>query len=62
MIWGRIFNEMIRIQAESQIYRPEVGDTARKSGLQPRRPPESEPNRPDKVPESGSGASTENHP
>ena len=34
----------------------------KKSELQPGRPPESEPNRPEKAPELGLGASTENPP
>ena len=41
-------------------YRPKVGATDQKSELQPGRPQESEPNRPEKEPESGFGASTEN--
>ena len=54
MIRGRIFSEMIRIsarkselQVKSRSYKP------------PGRPPKSEPNRPEKAPESGFGASTE---
>ena len=45
---------------ESQSYRPKVGVTGQKSELQPGRPPKSEPNRPEKAPESGFGASAEN--
>ena len=41
---------------------PKVRVTGRKSELRMGRPPESEPNRPDKGPEWGLGASTENHP
>ena len=64
MIRGRISSEMIRIQAraESQSYRPKVGVTDQKSEIQPGRPPESEPNRPEKGPEWRLGASTENPP
>ena len=47
---------------ESQSHRPKVGVTGQKSELQPGRPPESEPNRPEKAPEWGLGASTENTP
>ena len=39
-----------------------VGVTGQKSELQPGRPPESEPNRPEKGPEWRLGASTENPP
>ena len=60
MIRGRIFREMIRVSAQSQSYKPKVGVTDQKSELQPGRPPESEPNRPEKGPEWGLGASTEN--
>ena len=42
----------------SQSYRPKVGVTDQKPG----RPPESEPNRPDKEPEWRLGASAENPP
>ena len=62
MIRGKFLSEMIRVlvqkselQAESRSYRP-------KSELQPGRPPKSEPNRPEKGPESGLRASTENPP
>ena len=47
---------------ESQSYRPKVGVTDEKSEIQPGRPPESEPNRPEKGPEWGLCASTENPP
>ena len=47
---------------QSQSYRPKVGVTVQKSELQWGRPPESEPNRPEKEPESGLGASAENPP
>ena len=60
MIRGRIFSEMIRVSAQNP--EPKVGVTDQKSELQPGRPPESEPNRPEKGPESGFGASTENPP
>ena len=53
MIRGRIFSEMIRVSAQSQSYKPKVGVTAQKSELQPGRPSESEPNRPEKEPEYG---------
>ena len=59
MIRGQIFSGMIRIQALK------VRDTGRKSELQTksrRYSPESEPNRPEKGPEWGLGASTENPP
>ena len=56
---------MIRIQAKKselqtkrQSYRPKQ----KQSELQPGRPPESEPNRAEKVPEWDSGVSTESHP
>ena len=55
MIRGRILDEMIRIRPESQSYRPKVGVTVQKSELQPGRPPEFEPNRPEKEPEWGLG-------
>ena len=62
MIRGHAFSGMIRIRArkselhaESRSYRPKVGDTAGQT-------PESEPNRPEKGPEWGLGASTENPP
>ena len=42
-----------------QSCRPKVGVTDQKSELQPGRPPESEPNHPEKGPEWGLGASTE---
>ena len=45
---------------ESQSYGPKVGVTDQKSEIRPGRPPESEPNRPEKGPEWGLGASTEN--
>ena len=48
-------------RSESQSCRAKVGFTDQKSELQPGRPPECEPNRPEKEPESGLGASTENH-
>ena len=38
---------------ESQSYRPKVGVTDQKSEIQPGRPPESEPNRPEKGPRMG---------
>ena len=41
---------------------PKVGVTDQKSELQPGRPPESEPSRPEKELEWRSGASTENPP
>ena len=47
---------------ESQSCRPKVGDTDQKSEIQPGRPPESEPNRPEKGPEWGLGAFTEPPP
>ena len=62
MIGGRIFSKLIRIRArkselrpESRSYRPKVRVTAGET-------PESEPNRPEKAPELGLGASTENPP
>ena len=63
MIRGQIFREMIRVSArksEFNCYRPKVGVTDQKSELQPGRPPEPEPNRPEKAPEWRLGASTEN--
>ena len=60
MIPGRLFSEMIRIWPKSQSYRPKVGVTDQISELQLGRPPDSEPNRLEKEPESGFGASTEN--
>ena len=64
---GGIFSEMIRIQArkselraESRSYGPKVTDPIWE--LQPGRPPESEPNHPEKKPEWGLGDSTENPP
>ena len=47
---------------KSQSYRPKIGVTGQKSELQLGRPPESEPNRPEKGPEWRLGASTENPP
>ena len=44
---------------ESQGYRPKVGVTDQKSEIQPGRPPESKPNRLEKGPEWGLGASAE---
>ena len=55
-------SEMIRIRARKSTYGPKVGVTDHKSELQPGRPPESEPNRPEKEPESGLDASTETPP
>ena len=62
MIRGRLFSEMIRIQPKSQSYRPKVGAMDQMSELQPGWPPESEPNRPEKGPNGGSGACTETPP
>ena len=63
MIQGRIFSEMIRIparkselQAESRSYGRKVGDTAKQT------PRIRTPNRPEKGPEWGLGASTETPP
>ena len=62
MIRGRIFSEMIRVsaqkselQAKSRSYRPKVRVTAGET-------PRIEPNRSEKAPEWGLGASTEKHP
>ena len=60
MIRGRIFSEMIRVSAKNQSDKTKVRVTDEKSELQPARPPESEQDRPEKEPESGLGASTEN--
>ena len=60
MIRGRIFSEMIRIQARKSELQAKSRSYGPKSELQPGRPPESEPNRPEKGPEWRSGASTEN--
>ena len=60
MIRGRIFREMIRVSAQKSQLQAKVGVTDQKSELQPGRPPESEPNRPEKGPEWRLGASTEN--
>ena len=54
---GANFSEMIRASAQQSI-----GVTGQKSELQPGRPPESEPNPPEKGPEWRLGASTENTP
>ena len=59
--WEMI-QEWFGFRPESQSYRPKVGVTDQKSELQWRRPPESEPNRPEKEPETGLGASAENPP
>ena len=62
MIRGRIF------QGNDSSFGPKVRVTGQKSELQTKSQsyngadPESEPNRPEKEPESGLGASTENHP
>ena len=51
MIRGQISVNWFGFGPESQSFRPKVGVTDRKSELQPGRPPESEPNRPEKGPE-----------
>ena len=51
-----------RFGPESQSYSPKIGVTDQESELQPGRPPESEPNHPEKQPESGLDASTGNPP
>ena len=62
MIRGRIFRKMIRVLARKSELQAKVGVTDQKSELQWGRPPESEPNRPEKERESGLGASAENPP
>ena len=56
MIRVQIFSEMIRIRAR----KPEL--RTKSQSYSPADPPESEPNRPEKEPKSGLGASTEKPP
>ena len=56
MIRGRI------LQGNDSGFGPKVGVTGQKWELQWGRPPESEPNRPEKEPESALGASAKNPP
>ena len=59
---GRILSQMIRIQAQNSELQAESRSYGQKSEIQPGRPPESEPNRPEMGPEWGLGASAENPP
>ena len=60
---GPIFSEMNRVSVpESQSYRPKVGLQTKRPGYSRGDAPESEPNWPEKQPESGVGASTDNPP
>ena len=56
---GEFSTQWFGFRPESQSYRPKVGVTDQKSEIQPGRPPESEPNRPEKGPKWGLGASTQ---
>ena len=59
MIRRQIFSEMIRIQARNSKLQTKGRSYGPKSGLQPGRRPESQPNHSEKGPEWGLGASTE---